>query len=76
MPIYPLLKQSGFQPEHAKAMGEAFEASLADTGLKNRDDPLCQLIAKKIIELGQQGIHSPELLRKFALRDLGIKTED
>jgi hypothetical protein len=70
LPIYRLLQGAAFEPEHSKAMADAFEDILQDLGLKNRDDPLCEMIAKKIIELGQQGLRNPQLLRQFALKDL------
>jgi len=53
-------------------MADAFEDILQDLGLTNRDDPLCEMIAKKIIELGQQGLRNPQLLRQFALKDLEV----
>jgi hypothetical protein len=41
------------------------------TGLKDRAGPLCEELAKKIIELGQQGVRNPQLLRQFAIKDFG-----
>jgi hypothetical protein len=70
MPIYPLLQNSAFDPDHAKAMGVAFESTLAALGLKDRNDPLVETVAKKVIELGQRGIRQPEQLREQALREL------
>jgi hypothetical protein len=72
VPIYRLFKDQAFAPEHCEAMAAAFEAALLELNLKNRDDPLCELVAKKIIELGQQGVRNPQLLRQFAVRDLGL----
>jgi hypothetical protein len=54
MPIYRLLQNSGFEPEHIRAMGKAFEETLAILGLVDRADPLVELVAKKVIEIGQQ----------------------
>lgn len=72
VPIYRLLQDQTFEPEQCEAMASAFEAALRELNLKDRDDPLCEMVAKKIIELGQQGIRSQSLLRQFALRDLGL----
>lgn len=66
--IYRLLQNSGFQPEHAEAMGQAFEHTLATLGLKDRADPLVELIAKKIIEIGQQGERDPQRMRDLAIK--------
>jgi hypothetical protein len=67
-----MFKDEGFSPEHCEAMAAAFEALLQELSLNDREDPLCELIAKKIIELGQQGVRNPQLLRQFAMRDLGF----
>jgi hypothetical protein len=56
MPIYHLLKERGFDPEHCEAMGVAFETALTQLGLKDRNDPMCEMVAKRIIEFGQQGV--------------------
>jgi hypothetical protein len=63
LPIYRLLQGRAFEPEHCKAMADAFEDILQDLGLTNRDDPFCEMIAKKIIELEQQVLRNPQLLR-------------
>lgn len=60
MPIYPLLENSGFGPEQTKTMGEAFEDALVRLGLTDRTDPLTELVAKKVIEIGQQGERDPK----------------
>ena len=39
--------------------------------LTDRNDPLTQLIAKKIIEIGQTGIEDPAQISKLA-KQLGI----
>jgi hypothetical protein len=67
-----LFKDQAFSPEHCEAMAAAFEAALQELNLKDREDHLCELVAKKIIELGQQGVRNPQLLRQLAMRDLGL----
>ena len=52
--------------------GIAFEGVLAELGLTNRGDPLCELVAAKVIELGQQGVHDSKQLHELALA--AIKT--
>ncbi|MGH6771584.1 MAG: hypothetical protein ACRECO_21495 [Xanthobacteraceae bacterium] len=51
-----------FDPDHCQAMGVAFERVLQELNLKDREDPTCNLIAKKIIEFGQQGVREPAIL--------------
>ena len=70
MPIYRLFEGEAFQPEHIQAMSHAFEETLGKLSLKDRSDPLVELVAKKIIELGQQGERDPGRLRDGAVRAL------
>ncbi|MGH6770994.1 MAG: hypothetical protein ACRECO_18455 [Xanthobacteraceae bacterium] len=70
MPIYPLLKDGGFNPTHIEAMGTAFEDVLRTLRLTDRTDPLVMLIAEKIIELGQRGVRDPQQLRDLALAEI------
>ena len=48
-------------------MEQAFEETLAQLGLVDRADPLVELVARKIIELGQQGERDPERIRDLAV---------
>jgi hypothetical protein len=70
LPIYPLLKNKGFDPAHVEAMGIAFEAALQSLGLTDRADPLVLIVAKKIIELGQQGERNADRLRDRTLAEI------
>ncbi|HEY3656379.1 MAG TPA: hypothetical protein VGL34_15550 [Steroidobacteraceae bacterium] len=70
MPIYALLQGRAFEAEQCQAMGLAFETLLEELGLKDRNDPLCELVAKKIIELGERGERDPQRLFQLALADI------
>jgi hypothetical protein len=57
MVIYLLLDEPGvFQPEQVAMMGDVFEEVLKTLGLVDRQDPLVDMIARKIIELAQTGV--------------------
>jgi hypothetical protein len=56
VPIYRLFEGQAFEPEQCRVMAVAFEAVLKQLGLKNRNDPVCEMIARMIIELGQRGV--------------------
>ena len=62
MPIYRLLQNSAFEPEHLRAMATAFEQALADLKLVDRTDPLTELVARKVIEIAQCGERDPTRL--------------
>lgn len=68
MPIYKLLQDAAFDPERCHAMGIAYEALLRELGLTNRrGDPLCEIVAKRVIELGNSGVSDPQRLHDETL---------
>jgi hypothetical protein len=68
--IYRLLQNSALEPEHIKRMEEAYERALVVLGLKDRNDPLTESIARLIIEAAQTGEKDPEAICTLALRRL------
>ena len=67
MPIRPLLENQGFGPDEIRVLTTAFEDALRTLRLTDRADPVTQIIAKKIIELAQQGERDPIQLRERAI---------
>jgi len=72
MPIYKLLQGSAFEHEQCTAMGIVYEKLLKELGLVNRSDPLCEIIAHKVIELSQRGERDPDRLYEVALAALQV----
>jgi len=70
MLIYEILKGGVFEPKHIEAMGQAFEAVCSGLGLTKRDDPLRDLVARKVIECAQRGEHDPARLARVVLSAL------
>lgn len=70
MPIYRLFKGQAFEPQHVQAMADAFEGVLRELGLKDRNDPLCEIVAKTIIDLGEQGVRESLQLASRAMQTL------
>lgn len=70
MSIYEILKGGVFEPKHIEAMGQAFDAVCSGLELSNRDDPLRDLVARKVIECAQRGEHDPERLARIVLSAL------
>jgi hypothetical protein len=68
VPIYRLLEQSGFEPEHTEAIGQAFEEALAALNLSDRNDRRAILLARMIMDLGQMGIRDRDRLRDLVVR--------
>jgi hypothetical protein len=64
--LHRLLQNSAFEPEAIKAMASAFEGACRVLGLADTD-PLRETVAKKIIELAQQGEGDSDRLRERTL---------
>jgi hypothetical protein len=68
MPMKRLLERHVFPPELVVILGEVFEDVLRTLDLNNREDPLTELIAKKVIELAEGGEHNPIRLKALTVR--------
>src|SRR5262249_14713948 len=67
VPIRPLLKNHAFGPDEIRVLTTAFEDTLRSLHLANRGDPVTEIIARRIIELAQQGERDPVRLREHAI---------
>jgi hypothetical protein len=50
----------------------AYEKTLRTIGLVDRDDPITEMIARKLIEIAQTGVQDPAQLSAMAIREIGI----
>jgi hypothetical protein len=71
MAIYRLLKETAFDADACKAMGQAYESLLADLGLSDRNDPFTEIIAKEIIRIASLGVVDAAEIRARALAVFG-----
>jgi hypothetical protein len=72
VPIRGFLSGRIFDAEAINKMSLAFDGACDELGLVNSThDPATSLVAEKIIEVAQRGVHDPELLRRMALNELG-----
>jgi hypothetical protein len=58
--ITAIFKQSAFDQDMTKAMGEAYEKLAADMGLTRQDDALTRRSAETIIEVARRGQRDPD----------------
>jgi hypothetical protein len=70
VPIRRLLENHVFGPDEIAVLTTAFEDTLRALRLTDRADPATEIIAKKIIELAQQGERDPVRLRERAIQFL------
>jgi hypothetical protein len=72
--IYCLLQFSAFEPNAISAMTSAYGGTLRVLGLTDRQDPLTEIVAKKIIDVTRTGERDPTRLRRRGLEELGIRS--
>jgi len=67
VPIYRLLERATFRAETTAMLGHVFEDVLKELRLVNRQDPVTELIAEKLIELASAGERDPVGLKQKTL---------
>lgn len=71
MPIRVLLKNDdSFSPDDIALLVGAFEETLRELNLTNREDPATLLVAKTLFEAAKEGERDPKKLRERAVRQL------
>jgi hypothetical protein len=70
--IYRLLQNVPFGPDDIQRLTDAYERTLVTLSVKDRNDPLTEFIAKKIIEIGQTGLKDPRQISARAIDELGL----
>jgi hypothetical protein len=73
MAIYLHLQTHTMGPKEVNRITEAYERALRVLCVKDRDDPLTEMIAKKIIEVAQTGIKDPAQISALAIKELEIR---
>ena len=56
MPINRLLANSKLRTDEIENLNSAFNRALRSLHLVDRDDPLAEIVARKIIEIGATGV--------------------
>ena len=72
MAIYRIFQTGVFEPEEIATMSAAYEDALSVLQLANRQDPITELVARKIIAVARSGERDPPRIRELALKELGI----
>ena len=72
MAVYKLVQNTPLGPDEIQRLVAAYEETLRTLGLKERDDPLTRIIAKKVFEIAQTGIEDPSEISRLAIKQLGI----
>jgi hypothetical protein len=73
MPINRLLKDGSLSSEEVGCLNMAYESALRSLCLVDRNDPITEMVARKIIEISKSGLHDPAAISARALKELGIR---
>jgi hypothetical protein len=77
MAIYRLLREAAFGQSEIDRMTAAYELCLQQLRLvNNRDDPVTEILAKKIIDVARSEDGNPAQLCQKAIEELGIPSRD
>ena len=71
MPINRLLGDSKLQPEDIERLNRAYTFTLRSLSLVDRNDPLTEIVARKVIEIGAT-VHDPAEIAKMTIKGLRI----
>jgi hypothetical protein len=69
LPIRPFLRGQAFDPETIRVMSDALEGVCEAMHLNMVDDAATRLVAEKIIELTDRGVHDVATLRAMTLNE-------
>jgi hypothetical protein len=76
MAIYRLMREAAFSPEDISRMTAAYESVLSLLHLKDRTDPLTEMIATKIIEVTRNGERDPAHICARTVKELGVSVPE
>jgi len=72
MPINRILKGKR-APEEIELLNKAFNHALNLLGVVDRNDPLCDMVARKVIEVGALGPSEPREIAEMAVARIGLR---
>ncbi|MFB9268207.1 hypothetical protein ACFFWD_34670 [Bradyrhizobium erythrophlei] len=73
MPINRLLKDGQHTPEQVELLNNAFKLALSSMGVVDRNDPLCEMVARKVIEVCATGVSEPRDIAEKAVMRIGLR---
>ena len=72
MPITRFLSDNDFTPELAHVLELAFNATLRKLYLVDRNDPICVIVAQKVIDIHKRGVRDAVAISEMAARELRV----
>ena len=71
MPINRLL-YGKLDPKEIERLNRAYACALRSLSLVDRNDPLTEMLARKIIEIGATGMSDPEKISEMAVKHFKV----
>lgn len=71
MPLDRLLKGREIGLEDSERLRQAFKLALCGLHLVDRNDPVCEIVARKVIEIGSSRPMNAVAIAELAYRQLG-----
>jgi hypothetical protein len=72
MTVHRLLQNLAFSQEDIERLAAAYEDALRALHISDRDDPINEVIARRIIEGARGGTRDPNALCQMAIKDLMV----
>jgi len=69
MPINRMFRDGKIRPEDVERLTLAFSFALRRLSLVDRDDPVCEIVARKVIEIDAAGTRDPKVIASSPLQD-------
>jgi hypothetical protein len=70
MPITRLLTDISITPEQRQVIEQAFDVTLKKLHLVDRNDPICEIVARKVLDVATSGVASPQAISEIAAKQL------
>ncbi|MBR0773441.1 hypothetical protein JQ625_01220 [Bradyrhizobium diazoefficiens] len=67
MTVFRLLGSSSASPEEIKQLGIAYRKTLHGLCLVDRNDPVSEMVARRVIEIAGTGIRDPKQISRIAI---------
>ena len=71
MPITRSLSDITLTPEQRHVLELAFNSTLRKLDLVDRDDPICGLVAERIMDIHRRGVMDAVALTEITIREIG-----
>ena len=73
MPINRLFREGKIKSQDVERLNRAFAFTLQSLHLVDRNDPICDIVARKVVDIDTAGTHDPREIAKLAAKEFGIR---